>query len=764
MKPSSWILLPLLFSVLFLVVPRRSADACGYIPEITGYDFIDIGIASAPPEFARYFLRANDLFADFNASQETEKTNLEEWQERICPDASLEKYRELIYRSSVGTLETLRSAAKGKDVPLPMALSENEAAQVLAGAGCDDTVDYLIFAKTVEPHVTAPADAWEAPPRDLPTMQNLIDEGITKMRRARSHYIKMRYAYQVIRLAHYMKDYRQAINLYETLLLKFDPQESIINNWILGHYAGALMGLGQNVEASYIFSKIFIESPGRRESAFRSFKIETDEEWRELLLRAESDEDRANLYVLRANERNARALEEMEAIYRLKPNHRFLPMLLVKELEKLEDQLLGTEFNENLPRGYPERWAQQYAIDLQKFARRVRGEQRVPQPELWQLAEGYLELLAGDYIGAENSFRETAPRLENDTLRRQLETWNLVLNVVKLDTADRQAEMLLYDARDRDQFARYESFADMTRDKLVYLYRRDGMIGKAFLASNHLEDLRYNPREELVSDLFRLVGRENLTRIEELLIGRSQRELDFFLSDLQAVRYMQEGQFEAALRTMKRIPRAEWDRFGVFDPFVSTLRDCINCPHSRDTMDLYNRGELLEQLLNLESRARAQPERAARDYFSYGVALWNMTYFGHSWDAMDYFRSGSSWDYLGTHSDGVVPHQEAPYGNLEYFNVQRALYYFERSRLMANSQEVAGAASIWAAKCEQVLFYMSPYYEYAGANQIPLMPEEYTRHYKLLKESYPETDAYDRMIRECKYFEAYVRRTSERED
>ena len=761
MKATYWILLPLLFSTILMLVPRQSADACVDVPERAGYDFIDVGIAAPPPEFAGYFLRAADLFADLSAVEETELTNLQEWQQRVCVDASLEEYRELIYRSSISTLEQLRSAARSKEKPLPMALRSNAAAEVLAEGGCDDTVDYLIFAKTVEPHVTAPADAWEAPPRDLTTMQHLIDRGTTEMRKARSHYIKMRYAYQVIRLAHYMEDYRQAVALYENLLPKFDPQESIINHWILGHYAGALMGLGQTVEASYLFSKIFISSPGKRESAFRSFRIETDEEWRELMLRAESDEDRANLHVLRANERNARALEEMEAIYRLKPDHRFLPMLLVKELEKLEDQLLGAEFNDRLPRGYPERWAQQYAIDLQKFARRVRSEGRVRRPELWQLAEGYLELLAGDYVGARNSFEETRDRLRNDTLRRQLDTWMLVLNVVELDTADRQAELLLYDARDREQFARYESFADMTRDKLVYLYRRDGMIGKAFLASNHLEDLRYHAREDLVTDLFRLVRREDLTRIEELLIGRSQRELDFFLSDLQAVRFMQEGQFEAALRMMKRIPRAEWDRFGVFDPFVPTLRDCISCAHSRDTADLYNRGELLEKLLQLESRARAEPERAARDYFSVGVALWNMTYFGHSWNAMDYFRSGSSWNSLQSHSDGVVPHLEAPFGNREYFNVQRALYYFERARLLANSPEVAAAASIWAAKCELILYFGSAYYERPKGNQIPRIPEDFTRHYRLLKEEYPETDAYARMIRECRFFDAYVRYSSE---
>ena len=130
-----------------------------------------------------------------------------------------------------------------------------------------------------------------------------------------------RYAYQLIRLAHYANDYQGVLDLFEFLEPKIDDQESIINYWILGHKAGALNALGQNVKAAYLYSVIFQNTPSKRETAYRSFNIKTDEEWKACLLLCENNMERATLYAIRANADQSKAAEEMEQIYELDPEN-----------------------------------------------------------------------------------------------------------------------------------------------------------------------------------------------------------------------------------------------------------------------------------------------------------------------------------------------------------------------------------------------------------------------------------------------------------
>jgi len=140
-----------------------------------------------------------------------------------------------------------------------------------------------------------------------------------------------------------------------------------------------------------------------------------------------------------------------------------------------------------------------------------------------------------------------------------------------------------------------------------------------------------------------------------------------------------------------------------------------------------------------------------------------MSYFGHEWEATDFFRSGSSYSGWNLRAkNGVVQHWEAPFGNKENFNVSGARNYFEEAYEMAilqggdANEELAAKAAFMAAKCEQKQYYTSGLYKSRGYNQIPLLPEEYTTNYETLRQL-GNTNFYRFIVEECKYFGAYVR-------
>ncbi len=125
-----------------------------------------------------------------------------------------------------------------------------------------------------------------------------------------------------------------------------------------------------------------------------------------------------------------------------------------------------------------------------------------------------------------------------------------------------------------------------------------------------------------------------------------------------------------------------------------------------------------------------------------------MTYFGYSWKAADYYRSGASMQRRHLKDgDSVTPHHLYPGGNREVFDCSRAQFYFEKARILAENPELAARATFMAAKCER-----NEYYVKSASSDVP---RTYF-YFNVLKENYPNTRFYARAIRECKYFKAYA--------
>lgn len=761
------------------LLPAPVSDACGWQDYgFSGYSFLNARIVDqANPNFP-FLVDFGEVYREYFATVEErkERSNIEEWVEKVCQGALPADAHFFIYQSTREDLELFRTALLSKNMPVPFRLQGNTFARYLQRNKCLETVDYLIFAKSCEPHVVEPASAWEQPKRNVAAMEELIDGGLLLFRNTSSHYLRLRYAYQIVRLAHYAGLYDRALELYDFLIPKidittFEGRPSLIYYWLLGHRAGALRAKGEYVEASYLYSQIFEHCPSRQVSAYRSFYLKTDEDWEKCLLLCKDDSERITLYTLRAKATDSKAVEEMELIYELDPKHPNLELLLVKEIRELEKDLLGIEFNNRRSenkRYYqrPRPFAGDYVITLQKFARRLREEQRVARPEFWHLAEGYLELLAGDFYAAGKTFREVSPEIQNKQLQEQLQVFTLAQQIYSFDRLNDSIEELAYEIRKNNKwFKAYPDFPDFLRDKFTSLYREYGRPGKAFRSQYGLEDLRMNPREEIIEDLLKIAIDPNQTSLERLLLqDRKGNDMTNALWDMKAVNYLRDYQLEAALESMKEIPRTRWDEFGRFDPFRATVVDCISCPHSKDSIDLFNRGQLIEELLDLEYKTRSDLENNARHYYRIGVALYNMTYFGHSWNAMDYFRSGSSWPLAGPNE--VLPQPGAPYGNRENFDVSRAMYYFEKARQNAKGELLKAQATYMAAKCEHLMYYMSDIYQPPPCcNRIPDIPVEFSTNFERLKTTYnqlPEGSNaetfFKNIIKECAYFRYYLQK------
>ncbi|MCH2081026.1 MAG: hypothetical protein MK226_01485 [Saprospiraceae bacterium] len=754
----------ILYSLLIcfgISLPFSISKGCGpYDLGFRGYSFIYPEIIDLKAEGAPFFLSFKEISDHYKGPVQEQITgNLEEWQERFCEVATIEDIGEIVYKADADDIRLLRNTLSSESSSAPYGMKGNKFVSHLIRNKCFETVDYLYFAKRCEPHVTDDSDPWEEPiPRDKEKMQSLIDEGKRTFRQTASHYFRLRYAYQLIRLAHYMKDYQQALDLYDDLLPKTDNDPSILDYWILGHKAGALMGMGENVEASYLFAIIFDQCPSKRTSAFRSFNIHSDEEWKACLLRCETERQQAVMHALRANASHANRLEEMQAIYDLDPNNEYLPLLLIKEIQELEKDLLGYGFNDQNAHNKryhkrPRPEAGKNIIDIQKFVREIVNDNRIEDLGLWVITEGYLEFLAGNEYFAQRTFKKAQKMVKKPALKEQLKVWELALQISSYQTITEDIEKRLSDIeRLNPLFEKYQDFEDFTNDKLATLYRQEQKPGKAFLTHYPVQAMLPNPSMVMIDDLIGVCLKPSRNFIERRMVEKGDSTILHDLQDVKSVYYLARSKLEIAREAYQDIPRPDWDDYGLYAPYVERINDCVHCRLPDSTLT-YNRGELIEDLRKKEYEARAETdiEKAAYRYYQLGLAFYNMTYFGPTWKATDFFRSGSSMDKYellrAKEQEGVFDHYYYPLGNRENMDCSEAKRHFLKVIELSSNQELLARALFMAAKCEQNEYYVN---RFNGASR--------TYEYFDLLMGYTDTRFGQRLIKECKYFEAYVNR------
>jgi hypothetical protein len=141
----------------------------------------------------------------------------------------------------------------------------------------------------------------------------------------------------------------------------------------------------------------------------------------------------------------------------------------------------------------------------------------------------------------------------------------------------------------------------------------------------------------------------------------------------------------------------------------------------------------------------------AQQYFQLGCIYYNLTFFGNSWDAIDYYRS--SMDI----SLAYAPSNE----NFANFDCSKAKYYFDRAMntaLKDQNKELGAKAAYMAAKCEQNQYYINAKNKEVWGFIEPTYAPEHRRYFATLKKEFADTKYYKDILNECSYFNTFVKR------
>lgn len=779
------------------MLPTQISNGCGYYEmDYYVYTFIEPNLMDEP--YRPFFFTFQTYFTDWEGEKFAKEENLKEWSGYFKNQGNSSDFEHLIYKTSTKEVEAIRDKNK-------TALSEksqaNTVIQRLLSQPDEEFINYLIYAKSCEPLATKRDYVWDGKIDDETKQQhdNLIEEGLTAFHSCSSDFLKMRYAFQIVRLARYAMDWDETISWYNQLMPELGNVKSIIRYWTMEHFAGALYNKGDFAQSAYYFSRVFDKAPSRRFSAHRSFTIKTDEQWSKALEYCKNNEEQATLYAIRAIDPFSNAVEEMENIYTLSPKNQNLELLLIREIQKLEYEQLGSKYHENQKSNvvsrydyendkthemFPRKGSNQYLNALLTFVKKTVAENTVERPHVWRLAEGYLNFINGEVENAVAIYEELDNKnVGSKNFKHQVKIFKIAAVVENLKKVDSETEALAMEYLPilksvRPDFVYTGSVAEQANfilDKLAYLYQQQGEMGKAFLCHKHdFYNLLYHPDLSVVNDLIKMYDRKDeLSNFEKMLVKpvffKESYDKDYNivykdenpdirnqLLDIKGTILLANNQLDEAISVFNQLPDSYknrttpiptgWefpvensDRFMLnrYDPFHLYLNN--KTTHKPNAS--FDKLALAQRLDELERLSKTDSDNAAEHLFKLGNAHFEMSYHGRSWRALDYYWSEGGYKEKSRNVYSGFFDGFNARGNQSFRYNDNALEYLEKVMELENgsNREWVAKACFVAASCK--------------SREEKNLREKY---FNKLKEDYADTEFYQQAIKECGYFYSYV--------
>jgi hypothetical protein len=200
-------------------------------------------------------------------------------------------------------------------------------------------LDYLLLAKQAEAASTFSADAWDTThdkkQLSINELANLAKNKVEKS----DVFLQQRYAFQAIKLWYYTgNDFQNAVPSIKTLyLVKLEGRKTIVAAWAKIYYA--MVQNDPNMRTRYLL-KAFDESAEKKQFAF--LRVEK-KDLQKLEQVTKDVQEKILINVVRALKTKSRSLLQIREITAGNAHCKYLPMLIGREINKLETWLWSPE-------------------------------------------------------------------------------------------------------------------------------------------------------------------------------------------------------------------------------------------------------------------------------------------------------------------------------------------------------------------------------------------------------------------------------------
>lgn len=764
-----------IFSILLISLgcffsPVKTLNGCGpgmSYPEGDFHFLIDQEMVSYDG-YEPFLLYYYDSFYPFkeDSTKTGQGRNISEWSEYFQGKVSYESIRKFVYdyphadlRGIVNHIEKGQVSTASKDLLAFFKESKDT-----------EAVNYFLFVRDLQPFVS-PTDQWEGCAYEESSTAGILAKGEALLKKTKSDFIKVRIAYQLARLAHYTGQFQKCIDYYDRHI-QTSPSKSMIRYMALGHKAGSLKALDNMAEAAYFFSLVVANSPEKRKEAENSIYF-SGEYFEGALAMCKNNQEKVKLYFLNALEYSEDRMKPLRIIYSLQPDSRELDLLVMREIKKQEAQFTESDFYYFAEGKGPV--ADDAENTLKKFILKGAEEGKVKSPALWYFMAGYIDFLNKEFEVASALFNKAlSEKSATAPIKNQIKIVTHIISLNQKETIDpayekellAQFQWLDYLGKQNPEKYPENSFLKAKKYILSLLhtkYAAQDEKMKSHLAQNMVStyNLYEHVNEDLVDAFITFMKKENKTPMEAYL-GKGLSFQIEQLYEMKGMLALRRASFQEAIDYFKKRGNSSSPEvFSYSDPFAFSINNCIECSSEDDVT--YTRLSFAQKMLEYENLAKSDPKKAAYYYFMIGNGLFNSTYYGSSWNLLDYYRpfsyGGNSADPMySTRDESGKPIKgqidslysvlrKNQYPNVHY-DCSKAMEYFQKSMELASDKELGAKACYMAAKCEE-----SNRYQGIANLEEGLGMHKY---YRILKDKYADTQYYSEVIKECKYFKNYT--------
>ena len=319
--------------------------ACG--GEMDPYDyytsFFHSDVQGEKDYKAFYFTDYAFLYDDEEPVSEPD-INAKEWAGHLGAAVKPADVKKVMYHLD-STANRLVDGYTSGSAALPDSLANNSFLNALSASGNESAMGYFRFAREVEPIANRAYDIWDPTPPDSTALASAAENALNLAEATTDEFIKLRYYYQAQRLYHFGWKYQEASDVYQQNIVS-RKSNSHVMGWALSFKAGEARKLGDTVLASYLFSKVFANYPERRLQAYRNYHYMNNDLEDQIKL-AKNDTEKSFIYAINGFGKTDMSIWDLKKVYEFQPQSPMVGVLLVREINKLEQNYLSSLLSNN---------------------------------------------------------------------------------------------------------------------------------------------------------------------------------------------------------------------------------------------------------------------------------------------------------------------------------------------------------------------------------------------------------------------------------
>ncbi|MDR2840380.1 MAG: hypothetical protein LBV75_03805 [Paludibacter sp.] len=715
------------------------------------------------------FLRTNFPYYNNSDNDTLKNDNIEEWQTHLKLN-----YEDAEYLVFVASRDDVQKLIDGKSL-------DNERLKFATAtwiAKHKQALRYIAYAKYLEPYMSiSDTDNWyyneyakkhSVAELDYADVLNVLKKS---WKAEKDKELKLRYGYQMVRLAHYSKKYADAVSYFSDYVevLKYKPA---MYYYALDQMAGAQRGLEQTDDANFNFLTVFAHSNSLKQSALTSIRFSHDADFDTFLQKSQSTDEINDAYLLlgfmsfsdplaaagkivastpdaiQAKLLIARAVNDIERIYNLK-------YLSADDICNDTDKrypIICAEHREN---------AESFFQRTLTFVQLMANKSSVREKNFWNLTTSYLQFLNKDFTTAKLYLDKVDT--SNAKYKNQKTNLSMYIDICEQPSITSAVETELY-GKYKDEIVADEFVTDVLANR--YFLQKD--YAKSFLLNNNISELENNTDMELLAAVEAFYQKPNKNAMETFIAqkGNNVTYIQEYFYYLWGNIYLAKGDLEKSYQAFKNTNHYDIDISNNI--FAYNRIECFNCaedevmkhdyisdfPFIKDTMNIE---EMVEALLQLQKTGQKNSTIASKANYLIGNFFYNVSRTGY-YRYILRFANSVKFEY-NKKSDiyGGIYLKFNRYSYPHYYENQTSIAfdYLQKAYAQATDNELKARIAFALSKCEQEEFYDEnevSYLWYSSKDNVMISNRKYFA--ELYK--YKKTSFYEEVKTNCKYFEYYV--------